>query len=724
MNSSVKGLAGNVLFTLNIFIIFLLLLENSLVIPHWLQPIGRMHPMMLHFPIVIIMLSMVLEFFRFKPEYVNQQLYQSFTTNLLLIGVLSSAVTVIMGVFLSKEGDYTGSVLQWHKWSGAGIVFITSLIYWFRNLRWYTPPVAKAGAILSSLCLIFTGHFGATITHGDNFVLGPVISAEKSRVPVEEAIVFDHLVKPVFEKKCISCHNPDKIKGKLLLTDMESIMAGGKSGKLFIPGNPEISLLLKRIHLPLEDKKHMPPQSKAQLSEDEISLLYLWIKNNADFKLKVIDLSVQDSLRVVATTLLKPEIPTEEQFDFEAADEEIVRRLNNNYRVVYALSKESPALAVNIFSSSAYSTKSLEELSPVKMQVVSLKLNKMPVKDADLKIVSQFKNLRTLNLNFTDITGAGLKDLISLEHLQSLSLSGTKLHFRELLQQMRSFKSLMKLAVWDTGLTDTEMKQLQESNKNIELITGFKDDGTDPIQLNPPSLKHPSPIFTNQLPLELKHTIKGVDIRFTTDGTEPDSISSPLFKNETILQNNFTTVKAKAYKKGWYGSKMAEFTLYKSTYKPDSMLLVFPLNSVHQANGAKTFFDRELGAFNANSPAWANNWAGFRNYDMELVLEFKNPVPLSSVGLNTMVEPKTGIYPASVIEIWGGKDKTAMKLLGKLKPQIPEKDSDHVIKVFESVFKTQPVSYLKIVARPLKQPDPKNPKGKNMLILVDEIFLN
>lgn len=724
MNSSLKGFAGNVLFALNIFIIFLLLLENLLVIPHWLQPIGRMHPMMLHFPIVIIMLSMVLEFFRFKPEYTNQQLYQSFTTNLLLIGVLSSAVTVIMGLFLSKEGGYTGSVLQWHKWSGAGIVFITSLIYWFRNLHWYTPPVAKAGAIVSSLCLIFTGHFGATITHGDNFVLGPVISAEQSIIPIEEAVVFDNLVKPVFEKKCVSCHNPDKIKGKLLLMDMESITAGGKSGKLFVPGNPEISLLLKRIHLPIEDKKHMPPEGKAQLTEDEITLLHLWVKNNADFKIKVIELPVQDSLRMLASTLLRPAEQEKEQFDFEAADKETVRKLNNNYRVVYALSKESPALAVNIFNKSAYSVKSLEELSPVRTQVVSLELNKMPVKDADLKNVSQFENLRTLNLNFTDITGAGLKDLISLEHLQSLSLSGTKLHFRELLQQMRSFKSLMKLAVWDTGLTDAEMKQLQESNKNIELITGFRDDGTNPIQLNPPSLKNSSSIFTNQFPLELKHTIKGVDIRFTTDGTEPDSITSPLFKNETILQGNLTTVKAKAYKKGWYGSNMAEFTLYKSTYKPDSMLLLFPLNSVHQANGAKTFFDREMGAFNANSPAWANNWAGFKNYDMELVMEFKTPVPLSSIGMNTMVEPKTGIYPASVIEIWGGEHKTAMKLLGKLKPQIPEKDSDHIIKVFESTFKTQPVSYLKIVARPLKLPDPKNPKGKNMLLLIDEILLN
>ncbi len=724
MKSTLRGFAGNVLFTLNIFIIFLLLFEHLLVLPHWLQAFGRMHPMMLHFPIVIVILAMVMEFFRFKTEYINQELYQSFTSNLLLIGALSSAVTVIMGLFLSREGGYTGSILQWHKWTGVGVVFLTSLLYWARSMDWYKSPVAKGSAIVTTLCLIFAGHFGATITHGDNFVLAPVTSTDQTNVPFDQAIVFDNLVKPVLDKKCASCHNPDKVKGELVLTDVKSILAGGKNGKLFEPGKPEISLLLQRIHLPVDEKKHMPPAGKTQLTEDEISLLNLWVKDNADFKKKVIDLPVKDSLRLLAATLLKPAGPTEEQFDFAAADKETVKKLNNNYRVVYALSKESPALAVNIYNRNAYSTKALDELAPVKTQVVSLELNKLPVKDADLKAVSQFENLRTLNLNFTDVTGTGLKDLTALKHLQSLSLSGTNLSFQDLLVHMRSFQSLNKLAVWDTGLSDDQMKQLQKSNKNIELISGFKDDGLNPIQLNPPSLKNSSPIFTDQLALDLKHTIKGVDIRFTTDSTEPDSINSPIFKNETILHDNVTIVKAKAYKAGWYGSSTAEFTLYKNSYKPDSMRLDFPMSPVHQANGAKTFFDREMGTFNANSPAWANNWGGFRNYDMQLVMEFKSPIMLGSVGLNTMVEPKTGIYPASVIEVWGGENKASMKLLSTLKPQVPEKDMDHFIKVYETSFKPKQVSYLKIVAKPLNIPDPKNPKGRQTLLLVDEVFLN
>ncbi|WP_316930754.1 c-type cytochrome domain-containing protein, partial [Sphingobacterium sp. IITKGP-BTPF85] len=58
-----------------------------------------------------------------------------------------------------------------------------------------------------------------------------------------------------FTAKCASCHNMEKAKGSLNLTDAASMLKGGKNGKLFVPGNPQISLLLQRLHLPVEDEK-------------------------------------------------------------------------------------------------------------------------------------------------------------------------------------------------------------------------------------------------------------------------------------------------------------------------------------------------------------------------------------------------------------------------------------------------------------------------------------
>jgi hypothetical protein len=358
------------------------------------------------------------------------------------------------------------------------------------------------------------------------------------------------------------------------------------------------------------------------------------------------------------------------------------------------------------------------------MQIISLELNKTPVKDADLKYISRFKNLRKLNLNFTNITGKGLKELASLKHLKSLSISGTKVNYNDLHQQIHAFKSLNTLVVWNTNLSLLEIQKLQNANKQIKIIAGFKDDGSNPIRLTPPQLKNSSNIFSDSLPLQLGHPINGVKIRYTTDGTEPDSINSPIFKNQPLLKK-YTIVKAKAYKAGWLGSDAVAFNLYKTTYKPDSVTLLSPLNSRHLANGLKTFFDGELGTFNANSPASATNWAGFIKNDMEVLLEYKKPVTVSSVALNMLIEPETIIFPPSSIEIWGGATKAQMRLITTINPIRPQKEGKPFIQLAECKFKTQKISYLKIIAKPLKKlPDWHKNKGKPALLLVDEILIN
>jgi uncharacterized membrane protein/mono/diheme cytochrome c family protein len=725
MHIKLKRFAEQLLFASNILIAFLFLFEDKLVIPVWLQTIGRMHPLILHFPIVILLIAMLMEFFRFKTENAVNIFYRNFLQNLLLIGTLFAAITVIMGLFLSREEGYSGNTLFWHKWTGAGIFFIASFIYWIRNSSWYNAMVAKASSLLVVVVLILTGHYGASLTHGENFIFEPMdAQREKVAVPLEKAVIFSDVIKPILEQKCVSCHNPDKLKGELSLTDPQSISRGGKTGKLYVSGNPEMSLLLQRLHLPVDSKKHMPPKGKTQLTADEITLLSLWVKENAGFNKKVMDLPVTDSLRIMATARLAPIVKSEEPFDFSAADEETIEKLNNDYRTVAPLSIESPALSVNIYNRNAFNVRQLEDLDKVKKQIVSLNLNKMPVHDADLKSIAKFVNLRKLDLNFTDITGKGLKELAGLKHLQSLTLSGTQMNYNDLQSQIKAFKKLKTVSVWDTGLTLDQVAQLQKSNPNITFIGGFKDDGKDPLKLNPPQIKNSSTIFGQTTPLLLKHPIKGVLIRYTMDGTEPDSVKSPLFDDKTVLDQS-VTITAKAFKPGWYGSDMAVFDFFKCTIKPDSVNLLLPLSRVHQAEGAKTFFDNKLGVIGANNPAWANNWAAVKDNDLVLVSEFKTPVNISSVGMHYMIEEDTGIFPPDVVEIWGGPHMKQLKLLAKVKPVSPSKGDKPVLKSLEGKFKPEQISYLKIVAKPVnKLPEWHRSKGKKALLLVDEMFIN
>ncbi|GAB2568749.1 c-type cytochrome domain-containing protein [Spirosoma areae] len=724
MTKRLIGWAEQAFIALGVFILFLLLFADKIVVPVWLQPLGRMHPLLLHFPIVVLLLAMGMEAFRFRVTRASSELYGAFLTNLLLVGALLAGVTVIMGLFLAKEAGYSGQTLQWHKWSGVGIFFGSALVYWGRTRPWYTARIAQAGALATVVLLIGAGHYGATLTHGDNFLFEPISNQRKpDPVPLDRALVVAHVIQPIFEQKCSRCHNPDKRKGELNLTSAESIRQGGKTGKLFVAGRPESSLLVQRIHLPMDEKKHMPPSGQVQLSPQEMTLLSLWVKSNAGPNRKVIDLPPADSLRLIASRLFKPVEPVDE-FTFEPADEETIKKLNTEYCTIAPVAKESPALAVNLYNKSAFTSDKLADLKPIRQQIVSLNLNKMPVTDADLKPISQFENLQRLNLNFTDITGNGFADLTALTQLRTLSLSGTNVHYDDLRKQIGAFKNLKTVTVWNTGLTTSQLEQLRKANKKIQFLAGFDGAGSLPITLNPPQVKNSSTIFSQPLTLQLKHPIKGVQIRYTTDGTEPDSLHSPVFTNHTIIDRS-TLVKARAYKPGWFGSPVARFDFYRSTHKPDSVTVLLPLSPVHQADGAHTFFDGKLGTFNANSPAWANNWAGFKKNDMVLVSEFNKPVRVTSVAVRIMVEEETGIFPPGIVEVWGGARRDQMKLLATLIPDQPIKKSPPVLKAVTCTMKPYLISCLKIIARPVKElPVWHANKGKPALLLVDEVFIN
>jgi len=360
----------------------------------------------------------------------------------------------------------------------------------------------------------------------------------------------------------------------------------------------------------------------------------------------------------------------------------------------------------------------LEELSGIKKQVVLLDLNKMPVKDAELKTIAGFENLRILNLNFSDVTGSGLKALASLKYLRTLSLAGTKLD-PQAIKQISAIKSLAKVALWDTGLSDAQLADLQKGDKKIDFIKGFKDDGK-PIKLNDPQVKNTAFVITKPVPLELVHPIKGVDIRYTTDGKDPDSIKSLIYKPGVMIADN-TSIKAKAYKPGWYGSDILQVNFYKSTYTPDSISFIAGPNSKYSGDGAKTLIDKDLGGNNFGNGKWIAS-----QKDMVVYMQFAKPVDLHTVTLNCMRNIGSQIFLPVGIEIWGGKDAAHLRLLSSVKPVAPKKDDPFMVKGVDcKLERSGSLSCLKIVAKPIQNLPVWDPVKKQPgWVFMDEIFLN
>ncbi len=78
----------------------------------------------------------------------------------------------------------------------------------------------------------------------------------------------------ILRDECLSCHNPEKKKGGLVLDSREALLRGGEEGPALVPGHPETSRLIA-VLAPGADP-HMPP--KRQLDEPRIRALRDWIK--------------------------------------------------------------------------------------------------------------------------------------------------------------------------------------------------------------------------------------------------------------------------------------------------------------------------------------------------------------------------------------------------------------------------------------------------------------
>ena len=69
-----RNILFNSCFAFNALLVFMLVFEQKLSIPAWLQVAGRAHPLILHFPITILILYIGWTLF-FEKKQVNEQLY-------------------------------------------------------------------------------------------------------------------------------------------------------------------------------------------------------------------------------------------------------------------------------------------------------------------------------------------------------------------------------------------------------------------------------------------------------------------------------------------------------------------------------------------------------------------------------------------------------------------------------------------------------------------------
>lgn len=440
---------------------------------------GRFHPVLVHLPIGILLLAFVFHLLAFSERF---RKLKSAVRPSLFLGTISAMAAAGSGYYLSIEGGYDEALLTQHKWMGFATAGLTVIMYLFtRKYSFLTKDDRrKAITILFFplvILLTWTGHLGGSMTHGDDFLFHAAPSKdsdkmETKRIPIsnlEEAEVFNDIVRPLLEEKCFACHSSKKQKGQLRLDVVDLIKKGGKHGEIIVAGDPKESEMFQRITLSEEEKKHMPPKKEPQVTSTEIELIKWWISEGATFDKKVKEFAQRDELLAYLNTVNynthESWIPERETSE---PDQSAIKELQSVGVAVVPVAISSNYLSVNFAGKKVIVQRDIEVLNALSQQVIDLNLSRTSVTDQNLIEISLLKELRVLNLSHTAVTNRGVSELKKLENLTRLNLVETQVD-SETLKSLNEMKALTELYVFNTNITKED---LAGWNPQVKVDTG------------------------------------------------------------------------------------------------------------------------------------------------------------------------------------------------------------------------------------------------------------
>jgi len=439
---------------------------------------GRFHPVLVHLPIGILVLGCFFQLLTISRKFI---FLKPSIPLVYLFGAFGAILSCITGYLLSQGGDYNGATVDIHQWLGIGLAILTTLAYLISRKE-MKPFLLHTMAGVLLILVTLTGHFGGTLTHGADYLNAGLDEGKalKTAIPpvanVQEALAYTHMIQPLLQNRCYSCHGADKQKGKLRLDTRAFMLKGGEDGKAVVPGSAEESELIKRLLLPLSAEDHMPPKEKPQLTAEEIELLSWWILQGADFDQKIKDLKQpgkikQTLLSFQSGAIKKMELPDEvPAVEVSKADAEIIADLKKKGVVVIPVTGASNYLSVSFVTAKA-NPETLKLLSGLKKQLIWLNLANTAFDDEGIKILSGLTSLIRLSLNRTAVTDKGLQQIKALKHLQYLSLVGTKITAAGV-EQLKALVELRSVYLYQSAVEKKDHERLKKIFNKVNMDFG------------------------------------------------------------------------------------------------------------------------------------------------------------------------------------------------------------------------------------------------------------
>ena len=450
---------------------------------------GRFHPLVVHLPIGFLLLAALFEgASRFK-QFNQLKAAVSWT---LLLGAISAIVSVLFGFLIAGDRGYDDDVLALHKWFGISVVLLSIGLYLIEIGILKVSAKVMGGLFLALIVFLsLTGHLGGTLTHGEGYLVehapgfikkiagsGGKKLAPLDKVPTnpDSVQVFNDMILPIMETKCLPCHSETQAKGGLVLTSYEKLMEGGDGNASISPGKPLSSELFRRITLPVSHQKFMPLKEQP-LAFTEVSLIQWWIEEGAKADSRLSQSDIPDHLSDLLMRDHKIDVTPKPYYE-QASAPELDQSKNQLIESLSAFNIRKLSAKNNFLDVSV--SQDLDKLSQADLdQLLQLKDNItwLDIKDklpdaSGLESISQLEHLTRLNLAGNPISDEHVGALSDLKYLESLNLVATNITDAGL-EPLGEIAGLKRLYVWQTDVSRDAANEMMK-NKGIEVVVGYQ----------------------------------------------------------------------------------------------------------------------------------------------------------------------------------------------------------------------------------------------------------
>ena len=489
-------------------------------VPAILEFFGNLHPVVVHFPIALVIVAAGAEIFG---VFCRGHRRYSMTIVCVVVAAFFSIFAAWAG-WLNAIGDARSGtaerVLLFHRWIGiamASVITITLIVTLIdmARPRYWLLACSRATLILAALLVMVAGYLGGELVYGNGYLLsafnqsssaGRVAVGDEdleSRAPSDflggarvvaqgpsenaNVVLYKDKVVPILAAHCYSCHGPKKQRGSLRLDQMSSLLSQQPPTTVIVPGDASASGMIQRVTLSHDDVDFMPASGEP-LSAGQIDILRSWINNGAPIVLDSGPVLVGDktpSVEVIKSPAVDPDVITVPLSNEQGA---ALNRLQEQGIRVVLISEKTTGLEVNAsVGAVAFDQEMISDIGVLGEHVVWLSFGRTAITDEDLNIIPLLTNLQRLRLDGTEIGDGAMSYIAIPKNLNWLNIYDTNVSDQSI-PVLASMSALRRIFVWDSSISKQGAIELATLRPDLEVVTGSsllietKDEASETIQ--------------------------------------------------------------------------------------------------------------------------------------------------------------------------------------------------------------------------------------------------